>query len=151
MYNWFIWKLGGLLIWWLSNHIVLLCNSGSYWPDARVDSDLMYVWAWDGSQALPFLSYRRPKLSALEFSKAYRLCRNYQNSRKRTRCYFLSTWQNLNYVTSEYKKVAIRQVFVRRLYGLNLIIVIKMKEFDSIILNGHNFNHTIISSGGVLY
>jgi hypothetical protein len=115
MYGWFIWKIGGLLIWWLSKHIVLLCNSGSYWQ--RID----VLWAWDGAQALPLLSYRRPKLSALEFSKAYRLCRNYQNSRKCTRCGFLSTWQNLNYVTSECKKVAIRQAFVSRLCGLYVI------------------------------
>jgi hypothetical protein len=37
-----IWKLGGFLIWWLSNHIVLLCDSGRYRPNARVDSYLMY-------------------------------------------------------------------------------------------------------------
>jgi hypothetical protein len=42
-------KLGGLLIWWHSNHIDLLCDSGNYWRNARVDSDLMY---WDHEMGL---------------------------------------------------------------------------------------------------
>jgi hypothetical protein len=57
------------------------------WSWQRLD----VLGSWDGAQALPPLSYRRSKLSVLEFSKAYRLRWNYQNSRKFTRCYFLST------------------------------------------------------------
>jgi hypothetical protein len=35
------WKLGGFLILRRSNHIFLLCDSGSYWPNDRVDSYMM--------------------------------------------------------------------------------------------------------------
>jgi hypothetical protein len=111
--------------------------------------ELTATWCIRSMGWVPLLSYRRPKLSAHEFSKSYRLCRNYQNSRKCTRCDFLSTWQNLNHVTSECKTVAIRQVFVRILYGLSFNkVLLHIEEFESItrIMNGHTVSHRFLTA-----